>query len=176
LIDLEEETVPIEERARDGTTAVVERVRDSAGPDPAEAVAHRDLAVAYLGMGRHEDAIAEVERAIASDPGSAPESVALLGRCHLERGAPGDAVDAYRRALATARLSTGAAAAVRFELGSALERLGDLPGALAQLVEVARMEPGHQGVEERIAAIAARGAAPPGAAASPPAPQPIPGD
>jgi tetratricopeptide (TPR) repeat protein len=151
------------ERPRDGTTTVLNRIRAREPADRADAQAHADLAVAFLELGQHDDAVAEVERALAADPAHEARWLALLGRCHLEGGAPRDAVDAYRRALAGTGLSFQAATAVRFELGLALERTGDRDGALAQLREAARMEPGHRDVESRLAELEARSRSPLGA-------------
>jgi tetratricopeptide (TPR) repeat protein len=158
LVEVDEDDTAGVER-RDGTTTVVERAREP-GVDPAEFVARRDLAVAYLEMGQYDQAIAELERAVGAEPHQAGGCAALLGRCHLERGAPREAADAYRRALAGTLLSFEAATAVHYELGLALEASGDEGGALTHFEEAARMDPRHRDVVERVAALVGRGVAP----------------
>jgi tetratricopeptide (TPR) repeat protein len=104
-------------------------------------------------MERHDEALRELEKAIAADPFSEGACLALAGRCHLAREAHGEAVDAYRRALASTTLSYEAATAVHYELAEALEALGARTDSLAHFGEAARLEPGFREVSDRIAAL-----------------------
>jgi tetratricopeptide (TPR) repeat protein len=156
LIDLEEEELVLfEERSRDSTTAILDRVPPDVRLRVAESTTHRDLAVAFLEMERYDEALAELEQAIAFDPVTEAACLALAGRCHLARGAPRDAVDAYRRALATTMLTYEAATAVHYELGEALAATGERTDAIGHLGEAARLEPGYREVGAKIAELAA---------------------
>lgn len=153
---LEEEDVELvlfEEVARDSTTAILDRIPADRALLVAESATHRDLAVAFLEMERHDEALRELEKAIAADPFSEGACLALTGRCHLARGAHAEAADAYRRALASTTLSYEAATAVHYELAEALEAVGARTDSLAHFGEAARLEPGFREVSERIAAL-----------------------
>lgn len=156
LIEEEQEELVSEEEERDSTTRILDRVPAEILPRVEEGAHRRDLAVAFLEMEMYEQAIAELEQAIAADPPREPLCLSLAGRCHLARGAPRDAVSAYRRALASPLLSFEGAAAVRYELGEALLALGEDADALEQFREVNRLEPGFRDVAKRIVALAGR--------------------
>lgn len=155
LLEEDVELVLFEEVPRDSTTAILDRVPPDRAVRVAESATHRDLAVAFLEMERYDEALAELEKAIEADPFSEGACLALAGRCHRARGAPEDAVDAYRRALASTTLSYEAATAVHYELAEALEATGARTDSLAHFGEAARLEPGYREVSARIAALQA---------------------
>lgn len=67
--------------------------------DPEQADAHTGLAMTYLNLKRHDEAIAEARRAVALDPKSA-WAHAVLGRSHwLGRGEINEAIDALETAV-----------------------------------------------------------------------------
>ena len=135
------------------TTAILARIPADRALRLAERLTHRDLAVAFLEMERFDEALAELEEAIATDPFSEGACLALAGRCHLARGAPQEAAAAYRRALASTTLSFEAATAVHYELAEALEATGARTDSLAHFGEAARLEPHYREVSARIAAL-----------------------
>lgn len=145
-----EDALVEEELPRDSTTSILERIPPSVVPRPAEAAGHRDLAVAFLEMEKYEEALAELERAVAADPPNEGNALSVAGRCHLLRGAPADAAAAYRRALASTSLTLEAAAATHFELAGALVATGDISGALSHYREALRLKPGYRDAEARI--------------------------
>lgn len=150
---IEEEPLVQEEESRDSTTAILDRVPPDRVPRVEEGAMHRDLAVAFLEMERYDEALGELAKAVAVDPPREHACLALAGRCHLARGAPRDAVDAYRRALASTTLPFEAAAAIHYELGEALETLGEEKEALAHFREAEGLEPGFRAVGRRIAGL-----------------------
>jgi len=156
LLEEDVELVLFEDGARDSTTAILERIPPDRALLLAESATHRDLAVAFLEMERHDEALRELEKAIAADPFSEGTCLALAGRCHLARGAWQDAAETYRRALASTTLSYEAATAVHYELGEALEAIGARTDSLAHFGEAARLEPGYREVSRRIAALGRR--------------------
>lgn len=153
LLEEEAELVLFEEVPRDSTTAILDRIPPDRALLLAESATHRDLAVAFLEMERYGEALAELEKAISTDPFSEGVCLALAGRCHLARGAAQDAVDAYRRALASTTLTFEAATAVHYELAEALEATGARTDSLAHFGEAARLEPGYREVSARISAL-----------------------
>jgi len=153
LLEEDVELVLFEEGPRDSTTAILDRIPADRALLVAESATHRDLAVAFVEMERYDEALGELEKAIAADPFSEGACLALAGRCHLVRGAPRDAVDAYRRALASTTLSYEAASAVHYELAAALEATGALTESLAHRGEARRLEPAYREVSDRIAAL-----------------------
>jgi len=145
LIPSEEEELT--EPSRESTTDILERAAAKETPTASEAATHRDLASAFLEIDRFDDALAEVERALAIDPGSAGASHLVAGRCHLARGAPQEAIEAYRRALDSKGLSFENAADVLCELGHSYELVGEREEALRCFEEAKRLEPSLEGEE-----------------------------
>ncbi len=131
------------------TTDILERAAATATPTEGEGATHRDLAAAYLEIDKFEEALAEVEKALAADPAHAGPSHLLAGRCHLARGAPQVAIEAYRRALDSSGLSFEDAAEVLCELGHSYELVGEREEALRCFEEAKRLEPSFDG-EERL--------------------------
>ena len=112
--------------------------------------AHYDLAIAYKEMGLHDDAIAELELAMA-DESRQPECLHLIALCALDADRVPFAVEQLGRLLALPELGEEAALAARFELGGALLRVGDREGAREAWTQVADLRPGFQDVEQRLA-------------------------
>lgn len=86
--DDDEELFFFEGSARDATTAILDRLPPDLAPRVAESASHRDLAAAFAEMERYEEALAELERAIASDPERAEECRPLAERCRRALAAP----------------------------------------------------------------------------------------
>ncbi|GGM74357.1 hypothetical protein GCM10011609_07740 [Lentzea pudingi] len=111
--------------------------RQSGNPVAAARLGTR-LAMAYLNLGRYDEATAELEAVLAAglgDPVSEPSALSLLGRAHLERGDPAAALDCYRRVLG-ARNEPGrerGVAMARRRIGQALIELGRADEAIEEL-------------------------------------------
>jgi len=102
---------------------------------PEVAYAHFQLAYAYTGLERWNDAKSEYQRAIALDPKMA-EAHVNLGLLLVDRE-PAEAVAPLRKAVEL----LPAQSRVRFLLGWALERSGDLQGAIEPYQAAERLEP-----------------------------------
>ncbi|MFJ5986847.1 ATP-binding protein [Lentzea sp. NPDC092896] len=111
--------------------------RESGNPVAAARLGTR-LAMAYLNLGRHDEAVTELDAVLAAgltDPVSGPSALSLLGRVHLERGDPAAALDCYRRVL-EARSGPGrerGVAMARRRIGQALIELGRADEAVVEL-------------------------------------------
>jgi len=103
---------------------------------PDVAFAHFQLAYAYTGLNRVEEARAEYERCVALDPKMA-EAQLNLGILLLEKD-PAAAVAPLRRAVDLLPSQSRP----RFLLGVALERSGDLAGAAEAFESAAHLNPG----------------------------------
>ena len=110
---------------------------------------HYDLGIAYREMGLLEDAVGEFKIALES-PTRRLDCLHLLGLCARDLKTPQDAIAFFRQALAEQDLEEARRAALGFDLGIALEEAGDSAAALSALEEVAALEPGFPGLEERI--------------------------
>ena len=102
---------------------------------PDFAFAHFQLAYAFTGLKRREEAKSEYQRAVALDPKLA-EGWLNLGLLLLD-GDPAAAADALRRAVAL----QPAQSRPRFLLGYARERSGDLAGAAEAYEGAAKLDP-----------------------------------
>ena len=113
---------------------------------------HYSLAMAYRGLGRLDDAQAQLQKRGAGairvgDPivdslqtlVRGERGLVMLGRRAYDGGAYQEAADAFARAVDAAPLS----AAPRANLGLARMQLGDTPGAVAQFEAALRLEPGN---------------------------------
>jgi tetratricopeptide (TPR) repeat protein len=126
---------------------------------PEDVDTHYDLGIAYKEMGLVEDAIGEFEQAVSAAAGKKKEveCLMMIGLCRLERGESSAAVEAFVRGLKCAALTPESSKALHFELGSALEKAGDLPRALKHLAAVERLDPRYREVHAIVARIRAQG-------------------
>jgi tetratricopeptide (TPR) repeat protein len=140
LIAADEELVEAAEPTEESTTDILDRSR-TAAPAEESGAALLALAETHIEMDRFEEAQVELNRALAVDPALEGPCLALVGRCHLARGEPGEAVDAYRNALASPTLHPDEAADVLCELAGCFELMGDRDEALRCLEQAKRLQP-----------------------------------
>ncbi|MBM3773176.1 MAG: tetratricopeptide repeat protein [Acidimicrobiia bacterium] len=137
----------------------IEHLTSAATLDPESLAVHYPLALAYRGLGDLEKATHHLERrgaqgsrqtsASASVPFPDPLLAALSGivqtpQLYRERGLDAASVRNWAEAVKHFRLAVEADpayAAMRVNLGSALEQIGDPRSALAQYEEALRLEP-----------------------------------
>jgi tetratricopeptide (TPR) repeat protein len=116
--------------------------------------AHYDLAIAYKEMGLYDDAIYELRTTMA-DPNRTAECLHLIGLCAIDSDQAPLAIEHLEQLLLLPNLAGDAALAGRFDLGRALEALGDVEGARREWEAVAAQKPGFQGVRARLEALGA---------------------
>ena len=116
--------------------------------------AHYDLAIAYKEMGLYDDAIYELRTAMA-DPNRTAECLHLIGLCAIDSDQAPLAIEHLEQLLALPGLVPNAALAGRFDLGRALEAVGDVEGARREWQAVAVQRPEFQNVRARLAGLAA---------------------
>ncbi len=121
--------------------------------------AHYDLGIAYREMGLIDDAIGEFRSAMTS-PARRIDCLHMLGLCALEQDRAEEAVDYLSHALSAPDLEGERELAIRFELGRAYERSGDVRKARAAWEKVASVDPGFCEVGELLATLAERGEPP----------------
>ena len=149
-----------------GLATAIAEMREELALDPQDPLANDQLGVALLDSGRAAEAIAPLETAARTDPRFL--SISHLGRGLLAVDRPREAVVALRRALELATAQGAGAGDLRkihYQLGLALRKLGDAPGAAEQLAQ-ARQASADDGAEGATAGSAA-GEASTGAGASP---------
>src|SRR5262249_35322019 len=116
--------------------------------------AHYDLAIAYKEMGLYDDAIYELRTAMA-DPNRTAECLHLIGLCAIDSDQAPLAIEHLEQLLLLPRLARDAALAGRFDLGRALEAVGDIEGARREWQAVAAQKPDFQNVRARLAGLGA---------------------
>jgi tetratricopeptide (TPR) repeat protein len=116
--------------------------------------AHYDLAIAYKEMGLYDDAIYELRTAMA-DPNRTAECLHLIGLCAIDSDQAPLAIEHLEQLLQLPRLDPDAALAGRFDLGRALEAIGDVDGARREWESVAARKPEFQNVRARLAGLGA---------------------
>lgn len=117
----------------------------SSAPVMARANAYNSLAICFARLGRHADESEAYDRAIAlqPDPDALPVLLANQAEGEMARGRIIDAIRGYRAAL---RATVGiqmleSGVTTLWGLAVALDRAGDLPGALAQIALARSYDP-----------------------------------
>ena len=116
--------------------------------------AHYDLAIAYKEMGLYDDAIFELRTAMA-DPNRTAECLHLIGLCAIDADQAPLAIEHLEQLLTLPGLVPEAALAGRFDLGRALESVGDIDARAPRVAAVAAVDPNFQGVTQRLAGLGA---------------------
>jgi tetratricopeptide (TPR) repeat protein len=114
--------------------------------------AHYDLAIAYKEMGLLDDAINELRTAMA-DPGRTAECLHLIGLCAIDADQAPLAIEHLEQLLTLPDLDPKAAVAARFDLGRALESVGDIDGARREWESVMASDASFQNVSEHLAGL-----------------------
>ncbi len=133
---------------------------------PEDVDTHYDLGIAYKEMGLIDDAIGEFDQARASAIGRPKEvdCLTMIGACEVSRQEWARAIDAFKRALASAQTTAEQAKALQFEIGLALEGQGDGEEALRHFQMVEQADPGFRDVGGAIERLRASGIEPAGGA------------
>jgi len=112
--------------------------------------AHYDLGIAYKEMGLLDDAIGEFQIALGS-PARKLASLHAMGLCALDLNRVPDAISHLEQALAFPEIPAEQQVALRFDLGCAYQRMGDLGRARGAFEAVAAVDPDFGEVGDRIA-------------------------
>ena len=96
---------------------------------------HYDLGMAYMEMGLYDEAISEFQIAQKGAPMEL-KSLEMIALCYLEKSEPADAVRELTRALELPGHGPDETISIRYNLGMAHERLGNLDRALQHYEEV----------------------------------------
>ncbi|MEK7349046.1 MAG: tetratricopeptide repeat protein [Candidatus Eisenbacteria bacterium] len=96
---------------------------------------HYDLGMAYMEMGLYDEAIAEFQIAQKGAPMEL-KSLEMVALCFLEKNEPGQAIQELTRALELPGHGPDETISIRYNLGMAHERLGNLDRALQHFEEV----------------------------------------
>jgi tetratricopeptide (TPR) repeat protein len=96
---------------------------------------HYDLGMAYMEMGLYDEAISEFQIAQKGAPIEL-KSLEMIALCYLEKSEPAEAVRELTRALELPGHGPDETISIRYNLGMAHERLGNLDRALQHYEEV----------------------------------------
>ena len=179
-------TAPVAPKIDPGLAEIFEEYRISAEAEP-DSVAngdyetHYNLGLAYKEMDLFEEALEEFQVAVkmvtAGDgTGRYLQCCNLLGHCFIQKGVPQAAVAWFNKGLSAPDASEDERQALRYELGSAYEQMGDVRRAIDLFTEVYGINVSYRGVRERLQSLQARlagddGGAVPRLASRPPAEQ-----
>lgn len=148
LVDLLQEAVELKPETSD--RAIV-----AYGIDAEDFQSHFDLGVGYKEMGLLDKAIASLQAAykIARSKNlhdQAARCCAVIGSCFMERELPEAAVKWYKLGLECPGLGEEEYKALRYELGLAYERCGELDKALESLLAVCEIDVAYRAVAAKI--------------------------
>jgi tetratricopeptide (TPR) repeat protein len=141
-----------------GLAEIFEEFKEAAeGDTPAreDYETHYNMGTAYEEMGLLDEAIQEFQLAAAqSRPGDGTarylQCCNMLGHCFVQKSMPRAAVLWFRKGLEAPGHSEDEYLALRYELGSAYEQLGDLSRAIDAFTEVYGVNVGYREVAERL--------------------------
>ena len=132
-----------------------EAVEDSAAGDEADFDTHYQMGIAYREMGLLDQAVEEFQTAtgmIAPGDGTPRylQCCNMLGHCFIEKDMPRPAATWFRKGLAAPGHTEDEYQAMRYDLGTAYERLGETERAIEVLSEVYAIDVSYRGVAERL--------------------------
>ena len=113
---------------------------------------HYNLGIAYKEMELYDEAIQEF-RLTAQEPKRALECADLVGLCFLAKGQPEQAIRDLEAGLAIEGHAPEAYHSLRYDLGTALEAVGDLPRALEHFERLQSEGPRFRDVPARVQAL-----------------------
>ncbi|HXX30685.1 MAG TPA: tetratricopeptide repeat protein [Myxococcaceae bacterium] len=124
---------------------------------PSDVDTHYDLGIAYKEMGLVDDAIEvfEVARKGCSGLRKEVDCLTMLALLHGMKGEWGKSVEDYRHALASEHASGPTLIALHYDLALAYESQGAPGRALAEYLEVSKLDPAHRDVQAAVARLAA---------------------
>jgi tetratricopeptide (TPR) repeat protein len=132
--------------------AVEEDVDEEAGSD---FDTHYQMGLAYREMGLLDQAVEEFQAAAGqAAPGDGTprflQCCNMLGHCFMEKGMPRPAALWFKRGLEVPGHTEDEYQAMRYDLGTAYERMGDNGRAIEVLSEVYAIDVSYRGVAERL--------------------------
>jgi tetratricopeptide (TPR) repeat protein len=132
-----------------------EAVEDSAAGDEADFDTHYQMGIAYREMGLLDQAVEEFQSAIgmiAQGDGTPRylQCCNMLGHCFIDKDMPRPAATWFKKGLAAPGHTEDEYQAMRYDLGTAYERMGDTERAIEVLSEVYAIDVSYRGVAERL--------------------------
>lgn len=141
-----------------GLAEIFEEFRAAAEEEPVTSEdfeTHYNMATAYKEMDLLDEAIQEFQNAAAlTSPGDGTsrylQCCNMLGHCFLKKEVPRAAVLWFKKGLEIPANSEEEYKALRYELASAYENMGDLSRALDEFTEVYGIDVSYRGVAEKL--------------------------
>ena len=141
-----------------GLAEIFEEFRAAAEEEPGmteDFETHYNMATAYKEMDLLDEAIQEFQNAAAltSPSDGTPRYLQccnMLGHCFLEKGVPRAAVSWFKKGLDVPGHSDEEYKALRFELASAYEDMGDISRAIDEFTEVYGVDVSYRGVADKL--------------------------
>jgi tetratricopeptide (TPR) repeat protein len=132
-----------------------EAVEDSEEPEGADYETHFNMGIAYREMGMLDQSIQELQTAIEQTaPGDGTtrylQCCNLLGHCFMEKGMPRPAATWFGKGLKAPGHTEDEYQALRFELGTAYELMGDTQRAIEVFSEVYGVDVSYRGVADKL--------------------------
>jgi tetratricopeptide (TPR) repeat protein len=132
-----------------------EAVEDSEEPEGVDYETHFNMGIAYREMGMLDQSIQELQTAIEQTaPGDGTtrylQCCNLLGHCFLEKGMPRPAATWFGKGLKAPGHTEDEYQALRFELGTAYELMGDTQRAIEVFSEVYGVDVSYRGVADKL--------------------------
>lgn len=130
-------------------------VEDEEVPQTADYETHYNLGIAYQEMGLLDEAVEEFQKAsnVCRPEDGTPRYLQccnMLGHCFMENGLYQLAVMWFRKGVDTPGHTEDEYQALRYELASAYERMGDMDAATNTFMQVYGMDVSYRGVAERL--------------------------
>ncbi len=114
-----------------------------------DSATHFDLGIAYREMGLMDDAIGEFQIA-SQDETRRCESLTMVGMCYLDKERYSEAINTFKDALHSPKITDQQATGVYYEMGNAYELLKDKNEALFYFKKVYKRDPKFRDITARL--------------------------
>lgn len=139
----------LEELAQQRAEFVLHEAKERVDRNPTDLVAHFDLAVVLMDAGRHQEAIAHLQRA-RSNPSIRLKAMSRLGQCYVARGMNDLAVKTFTDAIAELPGMDPVKKDLLYNLGTVHETMGDKSKALDCFKEIYEVDYGYRDVATKV--------------------------
>lgn len=139
----------LEDIVRQRAELLYDEAKKRADRNPTDLLVRYELGEILVGLKRHKDAIAELQKA-RQNPSVRLRAMNLLGRCYTERGMYDLAADTLTTAASELYQMDETKKAIVYDLGLVYEKMGDMHKSVEAMKQIYSVDYGYRDVAERV--------------------------
>jgi len=139
----------LEDIIRQRAELLFDEAKKRADRNPTDLLVRYELGEILVGLGRHKEAIAELQKA-RQNPSVRLRAMNLLGRCYTERGMFDLAADTLTTAASELFQMDEVKKAIVYDLGLVYEKMGDMAKSVDAMKQIYAVDYGYRDVAERV--------------------------